>query len=960
MNRARCVGALGITAFSLGALAPTGLVAQETGGGTSRVASVDVSKTLSDVLSRHVNLDIHDASLRQALDAIAAAGGVQLSYTSRLIAPYTTRMSVQLHDVALGVALDRVLAGTALRVAAMPGGRLAVVSAADRDSVAATGTVMGRVIDAGTRQPIASAAVSLDGASRGVTTDNEGRFTLNGVAATSHTLTVRRVGYRRVAKPVVVQDGATTRIDVALEAAANTLDQVIVTGTVIPTELKAVPSAMTVITGQELERRGITHIDQLFRGDVPGVFSVNQGTSNPVGGVVMYSRGVTGTMNGSMVGASGITQNTNPIKTYVDGIELADPTYLSQIDPRSIERIEILTGPQASTIYGSNAMNGVMQIFTKRGSTTTPQLTVSLMSGLIQNNFSSALAPQHDASAQVDGIEGRISYNAGGNWGYVAPWSPSIQTERLGAFGGVRLSLPTGVGPVTADVNLRHTRTANTAHGAPEQLWTDYETSGLLITPYGSPGLGLNMKTISTQQTFGLTMSYAPTGWWSHELSAGQDVSTPVEYYDERAYRVPNDSLLYYNKNQLARTSLRYATTAKVPLSSLAQATATLGVDGWQSYAEGTSSIANQLSGYFAGGYVSRISGHNTGGFFQGQLAVVDRVFFTYGLRAEWNPNFGANAQPNYAPRYGVAYANDFGAVTAKLRASYGRATRPPDPYLKLAVKAADVFDAGVIQDYGNFDWTIANPNLGPEYQQGGEGGLELYFGTRGSLVVTRYNQTVDNVIANTKVDSARSLVPNPQSGGRGPDAQGYRYRTQYEQLNVASLRNQGWELQGSINTGPITTKGTYSWTKSTVIGVPPRYQKFFSGIEGFRKGDRFQFLPEHTWALDFSYTKARATVSLDVNGTGQSLINMNQLSQAHLNPYQTRLMNDLWNVNSYYLTVANGYTLADLNGTYRLFGTTDAVLQVQNLTNNYRNDYSAIYATAGRQFKAGVRMRLK
>lgn len=216
------------------------------------------------------------------------------------------------------------------------------------------------------------------------------------------------------------------------------------------------------------------------------------------------------------------------------------------------------------------------------------------------------------------------------------------------------------------------------------------------------------------------------------------------------------------------------------------------------------------------------------GGFLQGQLALKDALFFTYGLRAEWNPNYGEEAQPNLAPKYGVAYTKELGFMTTKLRASYGRSTRPPADDQRLGERETNAVS---ISRWGTYDVVLANPELGPEHQQGGEGGIELYFGNRGSLVVTRYNQTVNNLISEVPIDSVQSLVSDAVFDCGTPKDNGYCYTKQWQNLNVGSIRNQGWELQGSINTGPFTTRGTYSWTKSRVIGITPKYSPLVLGI---------------------------------------------------------------------------------------------------------------------------------
>jgi hypothetical protein len=299
--------------------------------------------------------------------------------------------------------------------------------------------------------------------------------------------------------------------------------------------------------------------------------------------------------------------------------------------------------------------------------------------------------------------------------------------------------------------------------------------------------------------------------------------------------------------------------------------------------------------------------------------------------------------------------------VTAKLRASYGRATRPPSPGLKEA-RTLQQFGYGqsTITDYANFNMNRANDALGPEYQRGGEGGVELYFGTSGSLVVTRYNQTVDELIDAIRVDSMRSVTPNPSSSYSGVlDPAGYGYWPQFQNLNIASIRNQGWELQGSVNLGPLTTKGTYSWTKSRTIGVNPQYYALLTGAR-YRPGATFSYLPEHTWAVGLTYARAGTTMSLNTTGTGR-VMNFFDDRYYQVLDSRIRLLPDRQNTTSgsLYVSTNRAYLLADMTMSHRLSPRLEGVLQAQNITDQYKNDYWAAHATMGRQVKLGARMRL-
>jgi len=920
------------------------------------------TRVAEEIFAKLVTLELRQVTLDSAIKAISATGKIRIQYQGEQVEDGNVRVTLHAVRLPLHRVFDHVLAGTQLTPVAI--GRDVIALRSTRDIAERhlqDGVLLGAVTDAKTGRPLRGVKIVVDGVKR-TETSERGTYRLS-VAAGSHAVSVRMLGYVSVSRTVTINDGAIETVNIALEVSANPLDRVIVTGTVIPTALKAVPNAITVITAKQIEERGITRIDQLFRGDVPGLFAENQGSGALLDEVTMFSRGATA-ISFLSAGVDSKIGTTNPIKTYVDGVELADPKYLSQIDPKSIERIEILAGPQASTIYGSNAINGVMQIFTKRGATHTPQLTLNLLSGWVENNFSNARTPQHDYSAQLSSVEGRLSYNAGGSWNYLGPWTPAKQTTRTDGFGGARLEIPTTVGRVTADVTFRLSSTQNLQRGNASQTITDYRQTGW-YRRRSNTGLSSPTTFALAGQTLGLMLAYAPTSWWSHELWLGQDASDAETRVTARGYTSPDDTTLYLSQIHNDRRSLRYTATARVPVTSWMQATVTLGGDGWQrltsSWNVSPQTLTGPLMGYTS---VSRQPDHNAGGFVQTQFAVHDQLFLTYGLRAEWNPGFGEKAQPNYAPRYGVAYTQDVDMVTVKLRASYGQSTRPPQPTYKVVQTAAVVgFNSTVLQDYGNFIYNFANSELTPEHQEGGEGGLELYFGTRGSLVITRYNQTVDGLIDYVKVDSARSLVPNPPSDYYYvKDAAGYGYIYQYQYLNIGSIRNQGWELQGSANVGPLTTRGTYSWTKSRTIGVNPKYRSYFSDQPQYTPGATFQYLPEHTWAWGVTYDRAQSTVGLNVTGIGRVFTgNRDKFYLQHLNG-SIRLQQNQLNVRSLdgaYINSNSGYALVDLTALHRFSPRVEGVLQVQNLANRFTNDYDAEYASMGRQTKGGIRVRL-
>jgi len=934
------LGWLGVVAWS------PSLRAQET---QTRDGEQVAVRGAADV--RRVTIDADNLPLQTVLNAIAAKAGLNPAYVGVVIAP-EQRVTLHVHDVAVIDAFRQALQGTGLRADVRASGDVFV----RRDGAAATagGVIVGVVTEEGTKKPLHGAKVTLDGLAKGVETDDKGMFRIAAVAAGEHRVSVKMIGHGRLTRVVTVQDDGEVHADFVLGTTATALDQVVVTGTVVPTELKAVPNAITVITAKELEQRGITHIDQLFRGDVPGLWAQNQGSNGfHPGQIVMQSRGST-TVDPDAVRN---TFDNHPIKTYVDGIELADPSYLGLIDPRSIERIEIIPGPQASTIYGANAVNGVMQVFTKRGSPR-PQITLTLQSGVIQNNYRSALTPQHDYSAQISGTQGPVSYNAGGTWNYVGPWTPAVHQATTSGFSGIRIEQ----GKLVVDGSFRRTLGTNWANGIPGQsamaLWEQGQLGFFPATRY-------NIADVYTSngQTLGLSLTLTPVSWWTQTLRVGSD-AVEARYVASKGYSFGGDDTLnQYTQTVANKSDVTYTTTVQGALTSVLRAVVTGGADGWHNVTTDLQIAGTKFSGSDLSGVVARQPSHDRGAFVQAQLSVFDQVFLTYGLRAEWNPNYGKDVNPKLTPRYGIAATRDIGSVTAKVRASYGTATQVPSPGETDGLTQCQNDPsscAKFVRGYGH-DVLIHLPNAGllPSFQRGGEGGIDLYLGSRGSVSVTYFNQTVNNLILFGIVDSVESIIPALDYLGEDPyncyPCGWWQWQVQY--VNAADIRNAGLSLQGTWNIGPLTTTGTYSWNRSRVIGVTPRYRQVFPTIVA---GAAFLQAPEHTFAGSLQYARAGTTITLNLQGQG--IINANGDPKGVTGcraGFRLKLPCGTFTANGGKVRMANpGYARTDLNVTHRLLAQVDGLLQIQNLSDSYQFDGGGQSTVIGRQSKAGLRIR--
>ena len=145
----------------------------------------------------------------------------------------------------------------------------------------ATSTVRGRTVDSRTGNPIPSAQVSVEGTGLGASTDAQGVFTIAGVPDGSRTLIARRIGYAPQRKQVTVSAGMTD-VTFSLEVTANTLEQVVVTGTATPTTVRALGTSIASVDNSQIaEARSVT-VDQALQGKIAGA-QITQNSGSPGG-----------------------------------------------------------------------------------------------------------------------------------------------------------------------------------------------------------------------------------------------------------------------------------------------------------------------------------------------------------------------------------------------------------------------------------------------------------------------------------------------------------------------------------------------------------------------------------------------------------------------------------------------------------------------------------------------------
>jgi outer membrane receptor protein involved in Fe transport len=879
---------------------------------------IDVGSVPS--LGRRIDLDLGDVTIDEALRKIESASGLQFVYSAQVV-PLRKRVTVKATGLTVAAALTEVLFQTNVDVL-LSNGRLVMVRG---PKPLRTGTVSGRVTDVATRQPIRGATISLEGTRYSAVTGDSGQFRIGNVPAGTYALIVRRIGYAKGSQQVTITDQA---IDVAvtLEASASLLDQVIVTGTIVPTEQRVVPNAITVISSQQIESRGITRLDQLFRGDVPGVFAAASNSSFGLGYSIITARGVSGSTNTALLAASAAS---NVMKTYVDGVEMSDPSLLHTIDPSMVDRVEIIPGPQASTMYGSGAFNGVMQVFTKKGRPSArPHITGTFSVGATENTFSSDLATNHHHALAADGGTQDFSYLVGGSYVYSGQYAPGWYDRAIAGHLINRYQH----GPISADWTVALDNHDLGVGGSNAQWYASRILSGDVGFTAGRMGQTSVSYDRSNGSTMGLNVDYSQTPEWHHRLTLGRSTAFWGFIKPVPSYQVPSDSLLIVQDVQTSRPSMAYSTTLAKRFGREGSSTLTAGADYWRY--QGALTVAINVPALVGtltpqATSLNRVNLYNSGFFVQEQLGLNEALFFTAGVRAERNSAFGSGHLTDYSPRFGVSYTRDIGAFATKVRGAWGRAIRPPVPGL-----STEQFSFSSI--YGYYRNRIDGPALGPESQRGAEGGVELYYRNRATLILTHYDQLVDGLIAPVIVDSVAPL------SAPGPYAQVNQYR------NTGQIRNAGWEVQSTVNARPFSVHGTYSFMKSRPVtdGIPP---SVYRGI------------PEHAGALRLEYAGRHSFASLSASFIGQIWATYEAAFDACLIsrlPLRGTSCGDPRPPSGNPWYPMKPYTTMDAEVERDIATRLRAFVRVSNLTSVYRNDWSQFGATPGRTTFGGIRLQ--
>jgi iron complex outermembrane receptor protein len=616
----------------------------------------------------------------------------------------------------------------------------------------------------------------------------------------------------------------------------SVLERVVVRGNAVAPSRRPLAVGVEVIEGQDLRAGGHTGLSGALDAFVPGLWLWDQA---PGSLVAQY---------GGVRGASSFSASYP--KMYIDGVEVANPLLVTQLNPDVIDRVEVIRGPQGSALYGSDAISGVINVITRHDGTSPSgaRLEFSSLAGASASRFGAHLVPTHEQRVALR--SGTRLGSAGlavqfGQTGAVFPAAQSRQVTIAGDARRVTSSMTlsgsarmfdrrAGVGSNPLIVGPHPASVSETSSGGADALGALAGEGEPTIAP-PAPRRDQHVRLY----TAGGSATISTHGAWTHTMLAGLD-----------GYRIDNvadatnpfdggvDPSRQGAAGSADRTTLRATSVAQLEGSgAIPAATLTLSIE--QSVLR-QRHTATTLGSALPGPRIPPVMedgpsvwNHNTGMLAQVSTAWRDALFVTGGLRLEHNDAFSGDDRYPLLPLLGAAFVRSLGPVEIRLRSSFGKGIRPPLTMVRAALGEATPRES-------------MRPGLDAEVQTGIESGIELYAGELFSLQATRFDQRATGLIQNVAVASETPL------------RSGARVRRIYFRLeNVGEITNRGWELQAALRRGALGMKGTFTTVDSRVRAVSDGY------LGDLRPGDRMLAVPARTASLSATWTRARWTAAL-------------------------------------------------------------------------------------------------
>jgi vitamin B12 transporter len=581
-------------------------------------------------------------------------------------------------------------------------------------------------------------------------TDGEGSYSL-ALAPGRYRIVVSRDPFLTRESDVTLQAGETFTLNFSLQLAPMSAS-VVVTGQSLPITGPQTTAPTDVLTHQDIDNRQAVTIPELIQFS-PGVVI---GRTGAFGGTASLF------LDG---GNSGFT------KVLVDGTPINPPggaVDFSNITTDNIDKVEIVHGAE-SAMYGTDAVSGVVQLFTHRGDTRIPAASAYAEGG----NFSSSRA-----GAQLSGLLGAFDYSGAASY---------FSTEGQGPNDDfINRTLSGNFGYSFSENNQIHVALRNNT--------SDAGIAGQTVFTPPSLYQRYNQQLFSANARWDFTSGQH----WHYELAGTESYSHQHSFNPQQSFYATDPNAFCPQSNPIAVATPEFCDYIYDAQYTYNRA----GVNAQATY------VARQFS--FTAGYQYEVEngyiyyleqGHvrrnNQGGYLDLRYSPTGRLTLDAAARAEANDYFGTRVLPRVGGSYLLHYGKRFWGDT-RYRAFFGEGIKEPR------------FD----QTYGSDPCDPGNLSLRPESSKTFSTGIDQKLaGDRVKVSADYYYNKFYDIV------SFQFCLPEEPCPGTPPPNCPFGYGSYY---NTDSARAQGTHISSEARvTSWLVVMGNYTFDNSRILESP-------------------------------------------------------------------------------------------------------------------------------------------
>ncbi|WP_413511843.1 TonB-dependent receptor domain-containing protein [Myroides odoratus] len=690
-------------------------------------------------------------------------------------------------------------------------------------------------------------------------TDLEGHFALT-VTKSPITLSFSYMGFKTKELSFAKNN---QNILVKLEEDNQMLNEIVVTGQGADVQKKRLANNVTVIKASELEKIPAQRIDQLLATKLPNAqINITGGQAGATS--LIRSRGVNSAFLSStpIIYIDGVRLDNNNTRTTLGGsAQGASMSSIADIPMDNIEKIEFINGGAATTLYGSDAANGVIQIFTKKRGMPGTYVNVFTEMGvetpttdfLYFDRTKDLLFENGFYQKYRLNLNGESDSGFGYNFGTSYQNSSGVQihkqneNQKFDLSSGFHAKLSETVTYESSFLYVynQYKRNRNGNQGGYTGLWFAEDGASKVTGPGFKNRLNelteeefVVMKTFvdnaerlqdnnitvnrfTTSQQF----KYNPLENLSFKLVGGLD------------YRIQDQENIETNEYLTATKGQPIKDQGSIQKIQRKYLGLTVEFNGQHNFKQGNFSFITTLGGQLfrnsdnqtliegrnirdgaysiseaairtSEEYISEVL--NYGFYLSENIGYKDKLFLDLGVRGDRNPSFGKNIGVQYYPKVGVSYVMSEESWFAnalvnslRLRGSYGVAGNLPPAYANEKTVSFD----GYLGDQATRFSQPGNDDLKPEKTHTWETGVDASFWKN------RLSLSVGYYYSKTK-DALFYVPPAPSSG-----------YTKSQLYNIGEIENKGFEMNFSLEAidlqdWGLTLTGSVNTLKNKVLST--------------------------------------------------------------------------------------------------------------------------------------------